>query len=100
MPKLNGRIPAYRRHKASGQAVVTLDGRDHYRGPYGTPASRAEYDRLVTVWLARGRRLPPPPLRPRLMPRPPSPCPPRHRSPPQPPPPRPLTCRPRPVKRL
>jgi integrase len=32
---------------------VTLDGRDHYLGQHGTPASRAVYDRLVAEWLAR-----------------------------------------------
>jgi hypothetical protein len=26
------RIPSYREHKPSGQAVVTLNGRDHYLG--------------------------------------------------------------------
>ena len=38
------RVPSYRLHKPSGQAVVTLDGRDFYLGAYGTPASKAEYD--------------------------------------------------------
>ena len=51
------RIPSYRRHKPSGQAVVTLDGRDYYLGPYGSRASKAEYDRLIAQWLAAGRRL-------------------------------------------
>ncbi len=32
--------PKYRRHKASGQAIVTLSGHDHYLGPHGTAASR------------------------------------------------------------
>ncbi|HAN99524.1 MAG TPA: site-specific integrase [Planctomycetaceae bacterium] len=54
------RIPAYRRHKSTGQAVVTLDGRDFYLGRYASPTSRAEYDRLVSEWLARGRSLPRP----------------------------------------
>ena len=58
MPKLPaGRTPSYRLHRASGQAVVTLDGRDHYLGPHGTAASRAEYDWLVALWLANGRTL-------------------------------------------
>lgn len=56
MPRLNGRIPAYRRHRASGQAIITLNGRDHYLGPHGTAVSRAEYDRLVHEWLSNGRR--------------------------------------------
>ena len=48
MPRLAAdRTPAYRKHKASGQAVVTLSGVDHYLGPHGTRASNAEYDRPV-----------------------------------------------------
>lgn len=50
------RIPSYRKHKASGKAVVTLDGRDFYLGPHGSQISRDEYDRLVSKWLANGRR--------------------------------------------
>jgi integrase len=51
-------VPAYCRHRASGQAVVTLDGRDIYLGHYDTAASRAEYDRIIAEWIAAGRRLP------------------------------------------
>lgn len=51
------RIPAYRHHRPSGQAVVTLNGHDHYLGPHSSPASRQEYDRLVAEWLAGGRVL-------------------------------------------
>jgi integrase len=53
------RTPSYRLHKPSGQAVVTLDGRDLYLGRYGSVESRGEYDRLVAEWLAGGRRLAP-----------------------------------------
>ena len=52
------RVPTYRHHKPSGQAVVTLDGRDHYLGKHGTEASKQEYDRLIAEWLASGRRTP------------------------------------------
>jgi integrase len=52
------RTPSYRKHKATGQAVVTLNGRDTYLGRYGTRESKAEYDRIITEWLANGRRLP------------------------------------------
>jgi integrase len=38
--------------------VVTLAGRDHYLGRFGTPASHAEYARLVGEFLANGRRPP------------------------------------------
>ncbi len=54
------RTPSYRHHKPSGQAVVTLDGRDVYLGRYGTPHSRAEFDRLLAEWLSNGRRFPAP----------------------------------------
>jgi integrase len=50
-------LPKYRKHKKSGQAVVTLSGVDHYLGPHGTKASKTEYDRLVAEWLSRGRTL-------------------------------------------
>ncbi len=56
MPKLVHALPKYRKHKASGQAVVTLSGRDHYLGPHGTKASRILYDRLVAEWMVQGRR--------------------------------------------
>ena len=59
MPVLTSdRLPKYRKHKASGQAIVTLNGRDHYLGPHGTQASKREYDRLTTEWLANGRQRP------------------------------------------
>ncbi|MBI3838139.1 MAG: hypothetical protein HY288_09435 [Planctomycetia bacterium] len=58
MPILTSeKLPKYRRHRASGQAVVTLAGRDHYLGPHGTKASKLEYDRLIAQWLANGRTL-------------------------------------------
>ena len=50
-------MPAYRLHRASGQAVVTLNGVDHYLGRWDSPPSKAEYDRLIAEWLAGGRRL-------------------------------------------
>ena len=40
-------VPTYRLHKPSGKAVVTLCGRDFYLGPWNSPDSRLEYDRLV-----------------------------------------------------
>lgn len=55
MPVLAHSVPKYRKHRASGQAVVTLAGKDHYLGPYGTKASKVAYDRLVLEWLAAGR---------------------------------------------
>lgn len=56
MPRLVHTVPKYRRHRGSKQAIVTLNGRDHYLGPHGTKASRLEYDRLIGEWLAAGRQ--------------------------------------------
>jgi len=55
MPRPRSDFPAYRRHRPSGQAVVTIAGDDHYLGKFGSPASRKEYDRLVMEWTAAGR---------------------------------------------
>jgi hypothetical protein len=56
--RLATRQPSYRLHKGSGQAVVTIDGKDVYLGRYGTPESKAAYDRTIKEWLGNGRRLP------------------------------------------
>jgi hypothetical protein len=48
------RVPTYRLHKVTGQAVVTLAGRDLYLGKFGSAESRAEYNRVVAEWLASG----------------------------------------------
>jgi hypothetical protein len=58
MPRLIHSNPSYRKHRPSGQSVVTLDGQDFYLGPWRSKASRQEYDRLIGEWLANGRRLP------------------------------------------
>jgi len=58
MPKLVTSVPKYRKKSRPGsqpQAVVTLNGRDHYLGLYGSKASKVEYDLLVNQWLASGR---------------------------------------------
>lgn len=47
--------PAYRLHKPSGKAIVTLGDRMVYLGEHGTESSRAEYDRVVREWVAQGR---------------------------------------------
>ncbi len=39
------RTPSYACHKPTGQAVVTINGRDFYPGLFGSPGSRAEFDR-------------------------------------------------------
>lgn len=57
MPRLVRKPPAYKLHKPSGQARLRVDGRDHYLGPFGSPESHAEYDRLIAEWLSGGRSL-------------------------------------------
>jgi integrase len=57
MPR-NHRTPSYRLHKPSGQAVVTLDGHDHYLGRWDSPESHAEFDRLMSEWLVNRHRRP------------------------------------------
>jgi integrase len=59
MKKRALRTPSYCLHKATGQAVVRIDGKDYYLGKYGTPESRAAYDRTIAEWLANGRCLAP-----------------------------------------
>jgi integrase len=46
------RIPSYRRH-SSGQARVTLDGKDHLLGVYGSAESKEAYRRLIAEWAER-----------------------------------------------
>jgi hypothetical protein len=55
MPRLSHSTPRYRKHRASGQAIVELGGKRHYLGPHGTKASKREYDRLLAEWLSSGR---------------------------------------------
>ncbi|HUW30810.1 MAG TPA: site-specific integrase [Planctomycetota bacterium] len=52
------RIPSYRRHRPSGQAVVTIERKDHYLGPWRSRESKLAYERLISEWLANGRCLP------------------------------------------
>jgi integrase len=58
------RVPSYRLHRQSGQAVVTLTDaitgqrKDFLLGKHNTADSREEYKRVVLDWEARGRRLP------------------------------------------
>jgi integrase len=53
-------IPSICLHKATGQAVVRLDGKDYYLGKYGTPQVQQRYDRLIAEWLAGKRSRPVP----------------------------------------
>lgn len=46
------RIPKYRHHKARQLAVVTIQGKDHYLGPYDSPESHEKYHRLIAEHVA------------------------------------------------
>ena len=52
------RVPSYRLHKHSGQAVVTINARDIYLGEYGSPESKAKYDEKIAEYLVHGRTIP------------------------------------------
>jgi integrase len=64
MSAKNSHIPKYRRHRQSGQAIVTLPDsttgrrKDVLLGKYGTKASKDEWQRVVVEWEANNRRLP------------------------------------------
>jgi integrase len=53
MPKLP-RIPSYRFHKASRQAVVVIRGVSHYLGPWNSPGSHTEYRRVIAEHWSSG----------------------------------------------
>ncbi len=59
MPR-SKRPPSYRRHKASGQAIVTIAGKDHYLGPYGSATSRDAYAKLISASQVQDSRSPEP----------------------------------------
>ncbi len=68
MPRPRTNRPAYRHYRPKNLAVVRIEGRDHYLGPYGSEASYERYHRLVAEWLG-----PAPPLLPSLASPPPRP---------------------------
>lgn len=41
------KLPTYRLHKASGQAITRIFGRDYYLGPFDSPESKKEFARLL-----------------------------------------------------
>src|SRR5262249_20094183 len=60
------KVPSYRLHKQSGQAVVTLtdrlgNRRDVLLGKHNSPESKSEYERVIAEWLANGGRTAPTP---------------------------------------
>jgi hypothetical protein len=62
MPKLVTRPPKYAFHKASGQAVVKINGKVVYLGRWNTPESKIRYQDAVRSWadgqFSGGHRLP------------------------------------------
>lgn len=55
------RTPQIRRHKASDQVIVYLDGAYRYFGPWRDPKSHRQAEQKIAEYLVRGRRLAPPP---------------------------------------
>ena len=55
------KIPSYRLHKPTSQAVVRLNGQDFYLGKHGTDASHEAYNRLIAEWLVTGQHRTPQP---------------------------------------
>lgn len=49
-PKASFKAPTYRLHRASGQAVASLSGREFYLGKHGTPESREKFAQLVKAY--------------------------------------------------
>lgn len=62
MPRPKSAQPAYQFH-VSGQARVTLCGKDFYLGDHGTPESYARYYALLSEYTANGKQLPQQPQR-------------------------------------
>ena len=50
-----GSVPSLQLHKPSGRARVTINGRDHWLGKWGSPEAQEAYRRLINEFLATGR---------------------------------------------
>ena len=55
MPNRKRKVPSYCKHKTSGQAYVTLDGKEHYLGVYGSPESKEQYGQLIAERFPTGQ---------------------------------------------
>lgn len=51
------KTPSYCHHRASGQAVVRVSGRDVYLGKYGSAESHERYEQFVAQWRAEQKSL-------------------------------------------
>src|SRR5437763_1439926 len=54
-PRQRKNPPSYRLHRPTGQAVVTLNGKDLYLGRHGSPESQEGDSRLVAAGWRDGR---------------------------------------------
>lgn len=54
MGRSRNRIPSYLLHKASGQALVRIGGRDIYLGRHGSAESKTKYARLIAEHFSNG----------------------------------------------
>jgi hypothetical protein len=59
MPRPRNPIPKIRPH-SSGQARVTIEGRDYLLGSFGSSAAEEAYRRIVAQWLAKEGPFAPP----------------------------------------
>src|SRR5258705_4406350 len=66
VPKKQLTPPTYCLHRAFGQAVVRIHGRDRYLGPHGSVESHERYERALAEW--RAGQLSDPPLNRHLPP--------------------------------
>ena len=54
------KVPSYRLHKSTNQAIVVIRGKTFYLGRFGSDESQSEYNRIVAEWLGLGGDIPPP----------------------------------------
>ena len=59
MPRPKSARPAYRYH-VSGQAIVTLGGREFYLGRFNSPKSNVRYLELLRIYQENGLSIPDP----------------------------------------
>ncbi len=55
MPDRPFRQPKYRHYKPKNLAVVRINGRDIYLGPYESAESWRKYGQVIAEWRATGR---------------------------------------------